>query len=185
MPQRRRSQSHVYGTYGNVAYAPAYEGGGALVSGREAGVARPKPKARPRERVRVRPQVRVREAGEVSLFAVAGFLVVGLMTALVLVSYVQLLVTSDQVVTLRDDLSTLQSEAATLSAEYEKVFDMERIQEAVGGTMVRPTQDQIHYIDLSEPDSVVLYQEEQGQTGAAGLVSSVKEILCELIEYFR
>ena len=42
---------------------------------------------------------------------------------------------TDQVVTLRSELTTLQTENATLSAEYEKVFDMERIQAAVGDTL--------------------------------------------------
>ena len=92
---------------------------------------------------------------------------------------------TDQVVTLRSELTTLQTENATLSAEYEKVFDMERIQAAVGDTMVRPTEEQIVYLDLSEPDSVVLYGEEETASGIQGALQGFKNIVHELTEYFR
>lgn len=103
-----------------------------------------------------------------------GFLAVGVFAALLLLSYTQYAVLTDQVVTLRSELTTLQTENATLSAEYEKVFDMERIQAAVGDTMIRPTGDQVEYIDLSEPDSVVVLRaggrqdRHPGPAGGAG-----------------
>ena len=105
--------------------------------------------------------------------------------ALLLLSYTQYAVLTDQVVTLRSELTTLQTENATLSAEYEKVFDMERIQAAVGDTMIRPTGDQVEYIDLSEPDSVVVYGQEDAKTGIPGLLAGLEEIISSLIEYFR
>ena len=89
------------------------------------------------------------------------------------------------VVTLRNDLKTLQAENVTLSARYEQVFDMERIQAAVGDTMVRPTEEQIVYLDLSEPDSVVLYGEEETASGVRGALQGLKNIVRELTEYFR
>ena len=144
-----------------------------------------KPRVRPRERVLTRTQVQVREAGQASVFAVIGFLAVGVFAALLLLSYTQYAVLTDQVVTLRSELTTLQTENATLSAEYEKVFDMERIQAAVGDTMIRPTGDQVEYIDLSEPDSVVVYGQEDAKTGIPGLLAGLEEIISSLIEYFR
>ena len=73
MASRRRSNRASYRTYGNVAYAPAYDGSAVRVPKREE--LPPQPKVRPKERKRAltRTRVQVREAGEVSLFAVIGF----------------------------------------------------------------------------------------------------------------
>ena len=112
MATRRRSQLSSYRTYGSVAYAPAYDGTAVRAPRREE-VLRPKPRVRPRERVLTRTQVQVREAGQASVFAVIGFLAVGVFAALLLLSYTQYAVLTDQVVTLRSELTTLQTENAT------------------------------------------------------------------------
>ena len=150
MATRRRSQLSSYRTYGSVAYAPAYDGTAVRAPRREE-VLRPKPRVRPRERVLTRTQVQVREAGQASVFAVIGFLAVGVFAALLLLSYTQYAVLTDQVVTLRSELTTLQTE----------------------------------YIDLSEPDSVVVYGQEDAKTGIPGLLAGLEEIISSLIEYFR
>ena len=184
MASRRRRTS--YDTYGNVAYAPVYEGNAVRVPRREETLP-PKPRVRPREQERTltRTRVQVREAGEVSPFAVIGFLAVGIFAALLLWSYSQYIVTTDQLVTLRSDLVDLQEENVRLSAQYEKVFDMERIQEAVGDTMVRPTSDQIVYLDLSEPDRVTLYGEDETAQGPLGLWKGLEELFGDLFAYFQ
>ena len=87
---------------------------------------------------------------------------VGVFAALLLWSSAQYMELNDRVAVLRSDLSALQEENVQLSAQYEELFDMERIQAAVGDAMVRPAGDQVVYLDLSEPDSVVLYGEEAG-----------------------
>ena len=186
MASRRRSSRPLYNTYGNVAYAPAYDGSAVRAPGREEPLL-PQPKVRPRERERTltRTKVQVREAGEVSPFAVIGFLAVGIFAALLLWSYSQYIVTTDQLVTLRSDLVDLQEENVRLSAQYEKVFDMERIQEAVGDTMVRPTSDQIVYLDLSEPDRVTLYGEDETAQGPLGLWKGLEELFGDLFAYFQ
>ena len=186
MASRHRSNRTSYNTYGNVAYAPAYDGSAVRAPGREDALS-PKPKVRPRERERTltRTRVQVREAGEVSPFAVIGFLAVGIFAALLLWSYSQYVVFSDQLVSMRSELSELQEENVLLSAQYEKVFDMERIQEAVGDTMVRPTNDQVVYLDLSEPDSVVLYGEEEMTQGPMGLLKGLEELFGDLFAYFQ
>ena len=187
MASRHRSNRTSYNTYGNVAYAPAYDGSALRAPRGGEEVLQPKPKVRPRERERTltRTRVQVREAGEVSPFAVIGFLAVGVFAALLLWSYSQYVVAADQVVTLRSDLTALQEEHVRLSAQYEKVFDMERIQAAVGDTMVRPSSDQIVYLDLSEPDSVVLYGEESAVQGPGGLLAGLKELFGDLFAYFQ
>ena len=187
MASRHRSNStSSYRTYGSVAYAPAYDGSAVRAPGRESTL-QPRPKARPRtrEQALTRTKVQVREAGEVSPFAVIGFAAVGIFAALLIFTYAQFVVANDAVVTLRNDLKTLQAENVTLSAQYEQVFDMARIQAAVGDTMVRPTEEQIVYLDLSEPDSVVLYGEEETASGVRGALQGLKNIVRELTEYFR
>lgn len=188
MAARRRSTT-AYNTYGSVAYAPAYDGSAVRVPRREEELPRrPRPRPRTSQRVRerelARAQVQVREAGQVAPFAVIGFAAVVVFAVLLLMSYVRLTVVNGEMVSLRNELDTLQTENATLTAQYEKVFDMDTIQAAVGDTMVRPSSDQVVYIDLSAPDTVVVYGEES-VGGIAGAVQSIGEVLGGLIEYFR
>ena len=185
MAARRRNLT-AYNTYGSVAYAPAYDGGAVAIPRREQELEHPRPKQR--ERVRrhalTRTQVQVREAGQVAPFAVVGFLAVAVFAALLLLSYVQYTVLTGEMVSLRSEMSTLEKESVTLSAQYEKVFDMESIEAAVGDTMTRPTSDQVLYIDLSEPDTVVVYGA-QGDGGILGAVKEIGAVLGEIVEYFR
>ena len=145
---------------------------------------------RPRRREQVRrqnltrTQVQVREAGQVAPFAVIGFLAVAVLAALLLFSHTQSTVLNAEIVSLRGELAVLETEYATLNAQYERVFDMEKIEKAVGGTMIRPTRDQAVYIDLSEPDTVVVYGEDT-QGGLLATLKSVGEAFGELVEYFR
>ena len=187
MASRRRSTTG-YDTYGSVAYAPVYDGSAVRVPRREEELQRP-PQPRTRERTRrralTRTQVQVREAGQVAPFAVVGFLAVAVFTALLLMSYVQYTQLSDEMVSLRSQMDTLQSENATLSAQYEKVFDMATIQEAVGDTMVRPDQDQVVYIDLSEPDTVTVYENESAGSALGSLLNELVQAVSGIIEYFR
>lgn len=73
---------------------------------------------------------------------------------------------------------------ATLSAQYEKVFDMETIQQAVGDTMTRPSSDQVVYVDLSEDDTVVVFGQET-ESGFMSALHAAGQALGDLIEYFR
>ena len=184
----RRRNTTAYHTYGSVAYAPAYDGSAVRVPRREEELQRvPQPRTRERARQKelTRTQVQVREAGQVAPFAVVGFVAVAVFAALLLLSYVQYTVLSSEMVSLRSEMSSLQKENATLSAQYEKVFDMDTIQAAVGDTMVRPTNDQVVYIDLSEPDTVVVYGQESGENSLVNAVKELGAALGEFIEYFR
>ena len=184
MAARRHSNSQ-YRTYGSVAYAPAYDGSAvrAPQPGEDVRYA-PRPRQRPDERALTRTQVHVREAGAVAPFAVIGFLAVGVFAVLLLYSYAQFAVLNDQVITARGNLTSLQSEYSTLSAQYEQAFDVERIESVVGDTMVQPSQDQVVYLDLSEPDAVTVYQKTDAR-GLTGVVEQAKKLLAGVIEYFR
>lgn len=187
MASRHRTNTASYNTYGSVAYAPTYEGGALRAPRGGERTLQPKPKVRPhnRERSLTRTKVQVRQAGEISPFAVVGFLAVGIFAALVIFSYAQFTVANNQLVSLRSELKDLQAQNVTLSAEYERVFDMERIQAAVGDTMVRPSSDQIVYLDLSQPDNVVLSEDQERSTGIRGALEGLEDIFHDVIEYFR
>ena len=186
MATRRRFTTR-YDSYGSVAYAPVYEGNAVRAPRREEEY-QPSPQPRRREqthrRAVERTQVEVRQAGAVAPFAVVGFLAVAIFAALLLVSHAQSTVLNAEVVELRSQLSALETEHAKLSAQYEQVFDMEKIQAAVGDTMVRPTNSQAVYLDLSEPDTVVVYDKLK-DSRVMDTMKNVGRALGDMIEYFR
>ena len=188
MATYRRRNTTTYSTYGSVAYAPVYEGNTVRAPRREEELRRP-PAPRPKQREQVhrhvRARVEVRPVGAVAPFAVIGFLAVAIFAAMLVTSYAQLTVANDEMVSLRRELSDLQSENVTLSAQYEKVFDLATIQEAVGDTMVKPTGEQVVYIDLSAPDTVTVYEGSSALSGLSGLVEGIKGLFGGIIEYFR
>lgn len=174
-----------YATYGSVAYAPGYDGSAARSLGREE-VLQPRPRVRTRQKVQARPRVRVREQGRISVFAVVGFLAVGIFAALVLMSYVHLTALNDEAVSLRGELSDLQTDESKLMAQYELAYDLKNIEETLtsSGEMVKPQSGQIYNIDLSAPDSVVRYEDQAAEKGIAGAVSGIREIIHTAVEYF-
>ena len=171
---KRRSR---YTNYSRVPY-DAYDGSAARQLQREE-VLRPRPM--------VRPRVRVREAGLVSLFAVVGFLAVGVFAVLLLFSYVQLTTISQQVVELRSEMTALQSEEAKLRTAYELSYDLSSIEETMtaSGAMVRPQNGQVVYVDLSEPDTVTFFNQDEAAAGLDGMFESVKSIASEIVAYFQ
>ena len=188
MANYRRRNTTEYRTYGSVAYAPAYDGSAVRAPRREEELRRapaPYPKRQQQIRKRERARAEVRQAGAVAPFAVIGFLAVAIFAVMLITSYAQLTVANDEMQSLRKELSTLKSDNATLTAQYEKVFDLATIQEAVGDTMIRPTNDQVVYIDLSAPDTVTVYHDKGGDPGLRDLLNGVHEVLDGIIEYFR
>lgn len=187
MAANRRRSTTAYRTYGSVAYAPTYDGSAVRAPRREEELQRaPAPYPRRREQVRKqeRPKVQVRQAGAVAPFSVVGFLIVAFLATMLMTSYARLTMANDEMVKLRSELSTLKSDYAALTAQYEKVFDLASIQEAVGDTMVRPTGDQVVYIDLSEPDTVTVYQNTI-PSPLFSLLGRVGNLFGGIIEYFR
>ena len=181
----KRRNSSRYPKYDRVPYE-AYDGSAARELRREE-VLQPRPMVRPRERTVARPRVQVREAGKISPFAVVGFLAIGVFAVLLVFSYVQLTVISEQVVGLKSDMTTLQTEEAKLRAQYELAYDLGTIEETMTaeGTMVKPQNGQIVYVDLSEPDSVTFFEQEEPASGLSGAVDSVKSIVDEILAYFQ
>lgn len=188
MAANRRRTTTAYSTYGSAAYSPLYDGNAARVPRREEDLERipvPQPKRREQVRRHERARVEVRQAGQIAPFAVVGFLAVAVFAVMLITSYAQLTVANDEMVSLRRELSQLKEENVTLSAQYEKVFDLATVEAAVGDTMVRPTGDQIVYIDLSEPDTVIVFEEEKGISGLRTIADGIGSIFSSITEYFR
>lgn len=179
-----RQRTSAYRTNGSVAYAPAYSGN-TVRSPKRGQDTRSLPKRTPRNEEQVRPQAQVRQAGQVAPFAVVGFLAVGVFAVLLLLSTLQLHMASDNLVGLRNQLSAVQTERAALSAQYEQLFDTEHLQAAVGGTMIRPTADQITYLDMSQPDTVVVHRAGTGVSFVDNAVRGAKGLFSDVVEYFR
>jgi hypothetical protein len=181
---KARGKYRAPSSYGNVPYG-AYDGS-AVRKLEEAQVLQPRPQVRPRQRAIVRPRVRVRQAGEVSVFAVVGFLAVGVFAVLLLFSYVQLTAISESVVDLKNQMTTLQTEEAKLRAQYELAYDLGTIEQQVTAQgMVKPQSGQIYYVDLSEPDKVTQFQQEDAVSGVAGALDSIQSIFSQIVEYLR
>ncbi len=170
--RRRTSASNRYGdsrryrTSGNVAYQPEYERN----AYRRQDVRRyqepvpeqpRKPKIQPRKRVHKRPQAEVRAQERVSLFAVVGSAVVLVSIMVLVMLTAQLAVANNDIVELRNELTELQEEGQQLQAQHEQVFDLEMIEEMFlsSGAMVRPSSDQMVYMNLAQTDSVIYYSE--------------------------
>ncbi len=178
---KRRSRRYEYEVYGNVAYEPAWNGGAVAAPAPERQeVLQPRPHVSPRERTLARPRVQVRTAGAVSPFAVVGFLAIGVMAVLLLMSCVRLTVVNAESASLRSELARLEAQESELVAQYELAYDLRAIEEMLtaDGTMVKPSANQMVVLDLSEPDNVVVYEQSEG---AAGLLNKAGELLGNII----
>lgn len=85
---------------------------------------------------------------------------------------------------LQNELDQLEEENVVLTAQYERMFDLNTIKEAAEAAgMSKPSSSQIYYIDLSEGDSAVVYEEAE-----PGILSQLLESLHHgvyaVVEYF-
>ena len=174
-----RKSNRSYDPYRNMSVA--YDGSAARVLRGEEVLA-PRPKARPRAKELTRPHVEARPAGKVSIFAVVGFGAVLVLAVCILMSYVQLSTLANEVVELNTQMTQLKSEEATLLARYELAYDLGAIESAVtaDGSMSRPQAGQMIYVDLTEPDSVTVYSQEE----TPGFWDGVEEFIGNILAYF-
>ena len=103
----------------------------------------------------------------------------------VLMGYIQLTIISDEVVSLQNQLEELQTENVTLTAQHEQMFDLATVKEvAEAAGMSKPSSSQIYYIDLSEGDSAVVYQQEESNL-LSRLLTSLNHGIYAVVEYFE
>ena len=143
----------------------------------------------PRHEAQAAPKIRreqalVRERQPVPVLTVVEVMAVIAAAVLLLLSYVQLTALSAQTVSLQNELAQLEEENVVLTAQYERMFDLNTIKEAAEAAgMSKPSSSQIYYIDLSEGDSAVVYEE--AEPGILGqLLESLHHGVYAVVEYF-
>ena len=140
-------------------------------------------KAKPRVRSLSKAQVRQRQ--KVSVLSVLGMGAAIGLAVMVLMGYIQLTIISDEVVSLQNQLEELQTENVTLTAQHEQMFDLATVKEvAEAAGMSKPSSSQIYYIDLSEGDSAVVYQQEESNL-LSRLLTSLNHGIYAVVEYFE
>ena len=189
----RREQNMKYRRYsgrvnGNLAYDPAYEE-------RQRRLRREQEYEREHQREEFMrpPQRKVqkkaapvrRQREKVSLGTLCGFAALTAMVALMILCRAQLTEISSQVVSVQKEIAALEDEHVALLTRYEKTFDLTTIKEAAAAAgMAKPSASQVYYIDLSEADSVVVYQQ-KSQNVLARALASLGNGVCAVVEYFK
>ena len=141
-------------------------------------------KAEPVRREEPVRHVRVRERQKISPFTAMGAIALVSVIVVVLMSYAQLTTLSNEVVSMQRQLTGLQDEHVVLLAQHEQTFDLAAVKQAAAEAgMYKPSASQIYYIDLSAPDSVVIY--EQPNTSVLSRVfTSFGQGVFSVVEYF-
>lgn len=139
---------------------------------------------REQPKIHAAPKVQVRERQQVSLFSVLGFSAVIGMAVLVLMSYIQLTALAADTVALKNQLATLETEHVSLTAQYEQMFDLATVREAAEAAgMTKPSASQICYLDVSDGDTVVVYQKEEPSV-LSSVLTSLNHGVYAVVEYF-
>lgn len=189
----RREQNMKYRRYsgrvnGNLAYDPAYEERQRRLR-REQEYEREHQREEfmrpPQRKVQKKAAPARRQREKVSLGALCGFAALAAMVALMILCRAQLTEISSQVVSVQKEIAALEDEHVALLTRYEKTFDLTTIKEAAAAAgMAKPSASQVYYIDLSEADSVVVYQQ-KSQNVLARALTSLGNGVCAVVEYFK
>lgn len=130
-------------------------------------------------------RVQTRERQKLSVLTVLGFGAAAALAVLVLMSYIQLMGISNSVVSLKSQLEDLETENVTLTTQYERMYDLTTVQEAAEAAgMSKPSGSQIYYIDLSDGDSAVVYQQKEPDV-LSRLLTSLHHGVYAVVEYFE
>ena len=188
MASRKQQNMRYHGgrVVGNLAYDPAYEERQRRLRREQEHERQREEFIRPpqrREQPKAAPARRQRE--KVSLGALCGFAALAAMVALMILCRAQLTEISSQVVSVQKEIAALEDEHVALLTRYEKTFDLTTIKEAAAAAgMAKPSASQVYYIDLSEADSVVVYQQ-KSQNVLARALTSLGNGVCAVVEYFK
>ena len=140
------------------------------------------PKAKPR--VRSLSKAEARQHQKVSVLSVLGVGAAIGLAVMMLMCYIQLTAISSEVVSLQAQLKELETENVSLTAQHEQMFDLSTVKEvAEAAGMSKPSGSQIYYIDLSEGDSAVVYQQEETNV-LSRLLTSLNHGIYAVVEYF-
>ena len=129
-------------------------------------------------------KAKVRPAQHLSAVMVLGCAAVSVLMVLVVLAYVELASISGSVVTMQEELAALETRQVSLMTEYEQAYDLASVKEAAAAAgMSQPSDSQIFYIDLSDPDTAVVYEPEE--RGVMAVLEDVAGGIGAAVEYFR
>ena len=135
-------------------------------------------------RARAHTKARVRVGQRLSPVIALGYTALAALMVLLVMSYVELAAISSNVVSMQEELSELQEDQRALQVKYEQAFDLTSVKEsAEAAGMSQPSESQIYYIDLSDPDNAVVYQDQE--SGLMAFLERLGERLYAAVEYFR
>lgn len=131
-------------------------------------------------------KLHLREQQRVSLVAIAGFAMVAMLAVAVLASHVQLNSIYAKTVAAQSALTQLESDYAKLEAQDQEIFDSARLSKAAAKAgLAKPTINQQVYVELSDPDNAVVYQQDDGRSVPQRLMQSVRGFFRAVEEYFN
>lgn len=143
------------------------------------------PRRKEKVKVHAAPRVQVREAQHVSMVSVLGVTAVLVLSLMVLSSYISLTMISAETVELQGKLEDLKTEHVALTAEYQQMFDLTTVKGvARAAGMDKPSSSQVCYIDMTDGDSAVVYQQEEPSV-LAQVLASLHHGVCTVLEYFE
>ncbi|MCD8144628.1 MAG: hypothetical protein LUD79_04735 [Oscillospiraceae bacterium] len=176
-PRQKKTVHYRYDADGTAAFQPE------LVPEQEPPRrkrVRPKRQSRTHFRANNLENLRVRPSERIAPMSVIGIVVVVFLAAMVLQYQVRLNSLNTQVVSATNTLEELQETQAQLEAQYEQMFDMQGIESDMvnSGKMIKPSDGQQIYLELTEPDTATSFASE------AGLLGKLKALLSGLTEYF-
>jgi len=141
----------------------------------------PETERRLRERARERAGAKTVNGQFVSPFAVVGFLCVGFMLILMLISYTQLAVATDQAAKLETELAALNETANQLEVDYESAFNIVEIENYARNIlgMNVASSNQIRYLEnVQEDRSYIFVQQEEHRD--FGILTSISDFFSSL-----
>ena len=144
------------------------------------------PRVQPRKRSRrnlderKKEELRVRPAERIAPFSIIGMLLAAVMAVVILQYQVRLNSLNTEIVSAVSTLEELQETEDQLQAQYEQLFDMQSIESDMinSGKMISPSDSQQIYLELTEEDTAVSYQEDPA------IITWLKGVLSELSELF-
>lgn len=146
-------------------------------------VAVPRPIARPGERAKAAAGAEVKARPAVSAVTVLGFVIAVFLMFCIVLNYMRLNELTIEIYSMQTELMELKKQAATLKVKNEQALNSKRLQQlAEEMGMVRPTKEQISYIDLSNHDRGVVYM---AQENDSDFLSGIKTLFFAAIDFFN
>lgn len=144
-------------------------------------VAVPRPIAKPGERINT--AVKTKAQPVVSASTIIGFIMIGVLMFCLVLNYMRLNELNIKVASLQKDYTELKGRAAILRVENEKKYSKIRIEDLAQNLgMTRPTNDQIVYINMSQPDTGVILSGPQRKTD---FLNGIKTFFFAAVDFFK